>query len=109
MLVYSDGPIDGQGVGMHITEVRIRPVEADEKLRAYVTVTFDQCFVVHNMKVIAGVEGLFVAMPSRRVRSGEFRDVVHPITSSFREELEDRILEAYRERLAEPNGTSPSG
>lgn len=94
---------------MHITDVRIRPIEADEKLRAYVTVTFDDCFVVHNMKVIAGVDGLFVAMPSRRVRSGEFRDVAHPITASFREELEDRILEVYQERLAERDGTSPSG
>lgn len=80
---------------MEITDIRIRKVEADGKLRAYVTVTFDDCFVVHNVKVIEGKSGRFIAMPSRKTKSGEYKDVAHPINSDFRQTLQDRILHAY--------------
>lgn len=80
---------------MEITDIRVRKVEAQGKLKAYVTVTFDSCFVVHNVKVIEGEESLFIAMPSRRTRNGEYKDVAHPINSDFRAELQERILDAY--------------
>lgn len=81
---------------MQITEIRIRKVSSDEgKLRAYVTITFDNCFVVHNVKIIEGKAGLFIAMPSRKTRTGEYKDVAHPISLEFRNELETKILAEY--------------
>lgn len=82
---------------MEITDIRVRRVEADGKLRAYVTVTFDDCFVVHNVKVIEGKSGTFIAMPSRKTKTGEYKDVAHPINSDFRKKLQDVILQAYSE------------
>ena len=81
---------------MDITDIRIRKVTADGKLKAYVTVTFDDCFVVHNVKVIEGKNGAFIAMPSRKTKTGEYKDVAHPINSEFRNRLQDRILDAYK-------------
>lgn len=80
---------------MDITDIRIRKVNADGKLKAYVTVTFDESFVVHNVKVIEGENGIFIAMPSRRTKSGEYKDVAHPINTEFRAILQERILEEY--------------
>lgn len=80
---------------MQITEIRIRKVEAEGKLKAYVTLTFDNCFVVHNVKIIEGKTGLFIAMPSRKTSNGEYKDVAHPISPEFRTELQDRILAEY--------------
>lgn len=80
---------------MEVTEVRIRKVEAEGKLKAYVTVTFDNCFVVHNVKIIEGKSGLFIAMPSRKTANGEYKDVAHPISPDFRNELQDKILAEY--------------
>ena len=80
---------------MQITELRIRKVEGEGKLRAYVTVTFDDCFVVHNVKIIEGKNGLFIAMPSRKTANGEYKDVAHPISPDFRSELQNKILEEY--------------
>ena len=80
---------------MQITELRIRKVDDDTKLRAYVTVTFDNCFVVHNVKVIEGQNGLFIAMPSRKTANGEYKDVAHPISPEFRTELQGRIEDEY--------------
>jgi stage V sporulation protein G len=80
---------------MQITELRIRKVEDEGKLRAYVTVTFDDCFVVHNVKIIEGKSGLFIAMPSRKTANGEYKDVAHPISPEFRTELQDKILSEY--------------
>lgn len=82
---------------MQITELRIRKVEDEGKLRAYVTVTFDNCFVVHNVKIIEGQNGLFIAMPSRKTANGEYKDVAHPISPDFRSELQNKILEEYNE------------
>ncbi|WP_428770999.1 septation regulator SpoVG [Treponema sp. HNW] len=80
---------------MQITEVRIRKAAVEGKLKAYVTVTFDSCFVVHNIKVVEGKSGLFIAMPSRRTGSGDYKDVAHPISFDFRTELQNRILAEY--------------
>jgi len=80
---------------MQVTELRIRKVEAEGKLRAYVTVTFDNCFVVHNVKIIEGKTGLFIAMPSRKTANGEYKDVAHPISPEFRTALQEKILAEY--------------
>jgi len=90
---------------MQITELRIRKVEDEGKLRAYVTVTFDNCFVVHNVKIIEGKSGLFIAMPSRKTANGEYKDVAHPISPEFRTELQDKILEEYNAGHVEMGGT----
>ena len=80
---------------MKITEVRIRKLGSEGKLKAYAAVTFDECFVVHNIKVIDGKAGLFVAMPSRKNMDGEYMDVAHPISPDFRTELQEAIIVAY--------------
>ena len=80
---------------MQITEVRIRKLSAEGKLKAYVTVTFDNCFVIHNVKIIEGKTGLFIAMPSRKTRTGDYKDVAHPITPEFRNELQNKIINEY--------------
>lgn len=80
---------------MKITDVRVRKIKSDGKLKAYVTVTFDDAFVIHNVKVIEGKNGFFIAMPSRRTKNGEYKDVAHPIHSDFRTNMKDVILEAY--------------
>jgi stage V sporulation protein G len=80
---------------MEITDIRIRRVTTEGKLKAYVTVTFDDCFVVHNVKIIEGKTSVFIAMPSRKTRNGEYKDIAHPITPEFRARLQEKILEAY--------------
>lgn len=80
---------------MQITDVRIRKVNAEGKMKAVVSVTFDNEFVVHDIKVIEGQEGLFIAMPSRKTPDGEFKDIAHPINSSTRERLQESILQEY--------------
>jgi len=80
---------------MEITDIRVRKVTGEGKLKAYVTVTFDDCFVVHNVKIIEGKTGVFIAMPSRKTRAGEYKDVAHPIHPEFRTSLQDKILEKY--------------
>jgi len=88
-----------------ISEVRIRKVNQAGKLKAYVTVTFDNQFVVHNIKVIEGREGDFIAMPSRQLANGEFKDVAHPICSEFREHLQQVVMEAYVSDVEEETKT----
>jgi stage V sporulation protein G len=80
---------------MQITELRIRKVTSEGKLRAYVTVTFDNCFVVHNVKIIEGKDGLFIAMPSKKTVAGEYKDVAHPISPEFRTEMQNKIISEY--------------
>jgi len=95
---------------MDITDIRIRKVNADGKLKAYVTVTFDDSFVVHNVKIIEGENGVFIAMPSRKTKSGEYKDVAHPINTSFRTRLQDRILQEYeREEDSVESAAGKSG
>jgi len=81
---------------MDITDIRIRRVFDEGKLRAYVTVTFDQCFVIHNIKVIEGRTGMFIAMPSRKTKAGDYKDVAHPICPEFRARLQDSIVATYQ-------------
>ena len=85
---------------MEVSELRIRKVTAEGKLKAYVTVTFDGVFVVHNVKIIEGKTGLFIAMPSRKSLDGNYRDIAHPISSDMRENLSNLILSRYQEQCA---------
>jgi len=80
---------------MDITDIRIRRVNGEGKLKAYVTVTFDECFVIHNVKVIEGKTGVFIAMPSRKTKTGEYKDIAHPISPEFRTRLQDAIVSNY--------------
>ncbi len=84
---------------MNITDIRIRRIYEDNKLKALVSVTFDNEIALHDIKVILGLERLFVAMPSRKDEQGVFRDICHPITAEAREKLEGSILEAYHNHL----------
>lgn len=85
---------------MQITDVRVRKVEKEGKLKAVVSITIDDEFVVHDIKVIDGEKGLFIAMPSRKASDGEYRDIAHPINSGTREQLQELILERYHAELA---------
>ena len=86
---------------MNITDVRIRKVNQEGKMKAIVSVTFDNEFVIHDIKVIEGENGLFIAMPSRKNTLGEFRDIAHPINSSARDMLQESILKKYSQALLE--------
>lgn len=90
---------------MQITDVRIRKVEKEGKMRAVVSITIDEEFVVHDIKVIEGEKGLFIAMPSRKAADGEYRDIAHPINSQTRESIQQIILDKYR--LEMEAGASP--
>jgi len=80
---------------MNVTDVRIRKIDKEGKMRAIVSITIDDEFVIHDIKVIDGDKGLFIAMPSRMAADGEYRDIAHPINSSTRENLQKLILERY--------------
>lgn len=81
---------------MEVTDVRLRRVNTEGRMRAIASITLDQEFVVHDIRVIDGNNGLFVAMPSKRTPDGEFRDIAHPINSGTRNKIQDAVLEAYR-------------
>ncbi len=82
---------------MTITDVRVRKVDKEGKLKAVVSVTIEDCFAIHDIKVIEGDHGLFIAMPSRKAQDGTYKDIAHPINSQTRDELQQRILRAYEE------------
>jgi stage V sporulation protein G len=86
------------GADMDVTEVRIFPVQ-EERLRAYVTITFDHCFVVRDLKVINGNNGLFVAMPSKKRKDGTYRDTAHPLDNKTREMIESKVLSEYNKEI----------
>ena len=86
---------------MKITDVKIRKIMTDGRLRAVVSITVDDMLAVHDIKVVQGDERLFVAMPSRKDENGVFRDIVHPISPSARQLIEETILEAYEQQIAE--------
>ena len=88
---------------MTITDVRIRKIAAEGKMKAIVSITFDNEFVVHDIKVIEGQNGLFVAMPSRKTPDGEFKDIAHPINTDTREKIQTSILKAYEAAVEEEN------
>ena len=85
---------------MQITDVRIRKVEKEGKMKAVVSITIDEEFVVHDIKIIEGEKGLFIAMPSRKAADGEYRDIAHPINSDTRDRIQKLILEKYQESMA---------
>lgn len=86
---------------MQITDVRVRKVTKEGKMKAVVSITLDNEFVVHDIKVIEGDQGLFIAMPSRKAGNGEYRDIAHPINSETRERVQRVILESYEKALEE--------
>lgn len=88
---------------MQITDVRVRKITKDGKMKAVVSITLDNEFVVHDIKVIEGEKGLFIAMPSKKAADGEHRDVAHPINSGTRDMIQRTILDAYEKALAEPD------
>ncbi len=86
---------------MQITDVRVRKVAKEGKLKAVVSITFDDEFVIHDIKVIEGEKGLFIAMPSKKSADGEYRDIAHPISSATREKIQRTIFDKYEEVLQE--------
>ena len=86
---------------MNITDVRVRKMTKEGKMKAVVSITIDDEFVVHDIKVVEGEKGLFIAMPSRKAADGEYRDIAHPINSETRERIQKIILEKYEEALTE--------
>ena len=93
---------------MQITDVRVRKVAKEGKLKAVVSITIDDEFVVHDIKVIEGEKGMFIAMPCKKAMVGEYRDIAHPINSNTRERIQSMILEKYEQALAEePDGENP--
>ncbi|HRK01419.1 MAG TPA: septation regulator SpoVG [Oligoflexia bacterium] len=92
---------------MEITEIKIFPVN-EEKLKAYVTIILDNCFVVRDLKVINGNTGLFVAMPSKKRKDGVYKDIAHPLNTETREKMEAQILAAYDSELKAGGGRRPS-
>jgi stage V sporulation protein G len=94
------------GQAMEITEVRVFPV-SEERLKAYATITFDECFVVRDLKIIHGNTGLFVAMPSKKRKDGTFKDTAHPLNNATRRLIEERVLNEYRRELDRLRDTPP--
>ena len=88
-------------IQMQITDLRIRSVEKEGKMKAVVSITIDDEFVVHDIKIIEGEKGMFIAMPSRKAADGEYRDIAHPINTATRERLQSMILSKYQESLEE--------
>jgi len=90
---------------MEITDVKVIPVD-DEKLKAFVSIVFDQCFVVTDIKIIHGPKGLFVSMPSKKRKDGTFKDIAHPLNNQMRQYLEERVLGVYKTQVGSA-GTPP--
>jgi len=86
---------------LNVTDVRIRKILSEGKMKAIVSVTIDDAFVIHDVKVVDGQNGLFVAMPSRKTPAGEFRDIAHPISQQARDIIQSKVLEKYQEVLSE--------
>src|SRR5215472_5666684 len=94
---------------MEITDVKVIPVD-DEKLKAFVSIVFDQCFVVTDIKIIHGPKGLFVSMPSKKRKDGTFKDIAHPLNNQMRQYLEEKVLTVYKQQVAQTSQASePSG
>lgn len=94
---------------MKVTDVRLRKIQTDGRMKALVSITLDEAFVIHDLRVIEGNSGLFVAMPSKRTPDGEFRDIAHPINSDMRQETQDAVMKVYDETdevIPDKNATS---
>lgn len=94
---------------MEITEVRVFPIANEERLKAYVTITIDNVFLIRDLRVINGNNGLFVAMPSRKMKDGTFKDVAHPLNSEIRKMIESKVLAEYERELANPAQRGEAG
>jgi stage V sporulation protein G len=90
---------------MEVTEVRVFPVE-EEKLKAYVTITFDHCFLVRDLKIIRGTTGLFVSMPSKKRKDGTYKDIAHPLNNETRRMIEQKIITEYQRVLSQGGGVT---
>jgi stage V sporulation protein G len=96
---------------MEITDVKVIPVD-DEKLKAFVSIVFDACFVVTDIKIIYGPKGLFVSMPSKKRKDGTFKDIAHPLNNQMRQYLEEKVLSVYKQQVSQGHATgstAPSG
>jgi stage V sporulation protein G len=97
---------------MEITDVKVIPVD-DEKLKAFVSIVFDHCFVVTDIKIIHGPKGLFVSMPSKKRKDGTFKDIAHPLNNQMRQYLEEKVLSIYKQQVASasavPSAAPPGG
>jgi stage V sporulation protein G len=93
---------------MEITDVKVIPVD-DEKLKAFVSIVFDQCFVVTDIKIIHGPKGLFVSMPSKKRKDGTFKDIAHPLNNQMRQYLEEKVLTVYRQQVGAGAGGEKAG
>ena len=93
---------------MEITDVKVIPVD-DEKLKAFVSIVFDQSFVVTDIKIINGPKGLFVSMPSKKRKDGTVKDIAHPLNNQMRQYLEDKVLTVYRQQVASGPGPASGG
>ena len=91
---------------MEITQVKVFPVD-EEKLKAYVSIVLDDCFLVSDLKVIQGPNGLFISMPSKRKKNGDFKDIAHPLNRETREQMERRILQEYERARSQPHAPPP--
>ena len=85
------------GALMKVTDVRLRKIQTEGRMKALVSITLDDAFVIHDLRVIEGNSGLFVAMPSKRTADGEFRDIAHPINSDMRQAIQDAVMKVYEE------------
>jgi len=92
---------------MDVTQVRVFPVEED-KLKAFVSIIIDDCFVVSDIKIIQGSNGLFISMPSKKRKNGTFRDIAHPLNSETRKHIEERVIAKYREVVEDAGGRPPA-
>lgn len=93
---------------VEVTDVRVRKVTEESKMKAIVSVTFDDEFVVHDIKVIDGINGIFIAMPSRKMPDGEFRDIAHPISPTTRRKIQEAVFLEYEKSLAELEEAVPA-
>ncbi|MFQ5441229.1 MAG: septation regulator SpoVG [Thermodesulfobacteriota bacterium] len=84
---------------MRITEIKVLPVDGDEKLKAYVTIKLDDCFIIRDMKVIKGTTGFFVAMPAKKMKDGTYRDLAHPLDKSTRDMIEHQVMDEYKRHM----------
>lgn len=94
---------------MRITEIKVLPVDGDEKLKAYVTIKLDDCFVVRDMKIIKGTNGYFVAMPAKKMKDGTYRDLVHPLDKPTRQMLEEQVMNEYKKMQSHGNKAFATG
>jgi stage V sporulation protein G len=93
---------------MEITDVRVFPVD-EEKLKAFVSIIIDDCFVISDIKIISGASGLFISMPSKRRKNGTFRDIAHPLNSETRKRIEEKVLARYREAVNRAGSSAEGG